>query len=127
MAKCLLIDGNNIVFRAYYAFQNQRLKTSAGMQTGALFGFIRMITKVLKERSPKLVAVAFDTTSNTFRKKLYPPYKAKRKPVPEDLLLQLPLAHKATEALGINIMTKLIFAHISPPKTLMSPKSHSEV
>ncbi|MDD3000632.1 MAG: DNA polymerase I [Candidatus Riflebacteria bacterium] len=105
MAKCLLIDGNNIVFRAYYAFQNQRLKTSAGLQTGALFGFIRMITKVLKERSPKLVAVAFDTTSNTFRKKLYPLYKAKRKPVPEDLLLQLPLAHKATEALGIKIMT----------------------
>jgi len=105
MAKCLLIDGNNIVFRAYYAFQNQRLKTSAGLQTGALFGFIRMITKVLKERSPELVAVAFDTTSNTFRKKLYPLYKAKRKPIPEDLLLQLPLAHKATEALGINIMT----------------------
>jgi DNA polymerase-1 len=105
MAKCLLIDGNNIVFRAYYAFQNQRLKTSTGFQTGALFGFVRMITKLLQEKKPDLVAVAFDVTSNTFRKKLYPEYKAHRKPVPEDLLLQLPLAHKAIEALNIVVMT----------------------
>jgi DNA polymerase-1 len=105
MAKCLLIDGNNIVFRAYYAFQNQRLKTSTGFHTGALFGFVRMITKLLQEKKPDLVAVAFDVTSNTFRKKMYPEYKAHRRPVPEDLLLQLPLAHKAIKALNIVVMT----------------------
>lgn len=105
MAHCLLIDGNNIVFRAFYAFGSQRLKTRDGMQTGALFGFVRMLTKILKDKKPELVAVAFDTSRNTFRKRKYEEYKAQRKPVPEELLMQLPLAHKAVEALGIKIMT----------------------
>ena len=105
MAHCLLIDGNNIVFRAFYAFGNQRLKTRDGLQTGAVYGFVRMLTKILKDKKPDLVAVAFDTSRNTFRKKKYPEYKAQRKPVPEELLMQLPLAHKAVEALGIKIMT----------------------
>lgn len=105
MAQCLLIDGNNIVFRAFYAFGNQRLKTKSGLQTGAIYGFVRMLTKVLKEKKPELVAVAFDTSRNTFRKRKYPEYKAQRKPVPEELLMQLPLARKAVEALGIKMMT----------------------
>ena len=104
MPECLLIDGNNIVFRAFYAFQRQRLKTSAGKPTGAVYGFLRMLLKLLKERKPDLVAVAFDTSRNTFRKKMYPDYKAKRKPTPEDLLSQLPLAQKAVEALGISVL-----------------------
>ena len=69
MAHCLLIDGNNIVFRAFYAFGNQRLKTRDGLQTGAVYGFVRMLTKILKDKKPDLVAVAFDTSRNTFRKK----------------------------------------------------------
>ncbi len=104
MSDCLLIDGNNIVFRAYYAFSSQRLKTSYGLPTGAVYGFLRMILKLLKERQPKMVAVAFDTSRDTFRKKMYPEYKAKRKPTPEDLLEQLPLAQKAIEALGIQVL-----------------------
>ena len=80
MAHCLLIDGNNIVFRAFYAFGNQRLKTRDGLQTGAVYGFVRMLTKILKDKKPDLVAVAFDTSRNTFRKKKYPEYKAQRKP-----------------------------------------------
>jgi DNA polymerase-1 len=104
MRRCLLIDGNNIIFRAYYAFQTQRLKTRDGKPTGAIYGFVRMLLKMLKERQPELVAVAFDTSRNTFRKKLYPEYKAKRKPTPEDLLDQIPMAHKAVEALGIKIL-----------------------
>lgn len=106
MSHCLLIDGNNIVFRAYYAFQNQRLKTSAGQPTGALYGFLRMMLKMLKDRQPDLVAVAFDTSRDTFRRRLYPEYKAKRKPTPPDLLEQLPLAHKAVAALNIKILTR---------------------
>lgn len=105
MRRCLLIDGNNIIFRAYYAFQNQRLKTSDGVQTGALYGFLRMLLKMLKDRQPDLIAVAFDTSRNTFRRRLYPEYKAKRKPTPEDLLAQIPLAHQAVAALGVKIMT----------------------
>lgn len=104
MARCLLIDGNNIVFRAYYAFQNQRLKTRAGQPTGALYGFLRMVLKMIKDRQPDLIAVAFDTSRDTFRRKLYPEYKAKRRPTPEDLLQQLPLTQKAVQALGIKVM-----------------------
>lgn len=104
MRRCLLIDGNNIIFRAYYAFQAQRLKTHDGKPTGAVYGFVRMLLKMLKDREPELVAVAFDTSRDTFRKKLYPEYKAKRKPTPEDLLDQIPLAHQVVAALGIKIL-----------------------
>lgn len=104
MRRCLLIDGNNIIFRAYYAFQAQRLKTRDGKPTGAVYGFVRMLLKMLKDRQPELVAVAFDTSRDTFRKKLYPEYKAKRKPTPEDLLDQIPLAHSVVAALGIKIL-----------------------
>jgi len=106
MSHCLLIDGNNIVFRAYYAFQNQRLKTRDGVATGALYGFLRMLLKMLKDRQPDLIAVAFDTSRDTFRRRMYPEYKAKRKPTPPDLLEQLPLAHKAVAALNIKILTR---------------------
>jgi len=104
MRRCLLIDGNNIIFRAYYAFQTQRLKTRSGKPTGAVFGFVRMLLKMLKDRKPELVAVAFDTSRNTFRKKLYPEYKARRKPTPEDLIEQIPMSHQVVEALGIKIL-----------------------
>ena len=104
MHRCLLIDGNNIIFRAYYAFQSQRLKTRDGKPTGAVYGFARMLLKMLKERQPELVAVAFDTSRDTFRKRMYSDYKAKRKPTPEDLLEQIPLAHQVVEALGIRIL-----------------------
>ena len=105
MAGCLLIDGNNIVFRAFYAFQSQRLRTRSGTPTGALFGFTRMLVKLLRERQPELVAVAFDVSRDTFRRKLYPEYKAQRKPVPQELLDQIPLAHQVTAALGIPVVT----------------------
>lgn len=104
MRRCLLIDGNNIIFRAYYAFQNQRLKTRSGKPTGAVYGFVRMLLKMLEDRQPELVAVAFDTSRDTFRRRIYPEYKAKRKPTPEDLLDQIPLAHQVVEALGIKIL-----------------------
>lgn len=104
MSKCLLIDGNNIVFRAYYAFARQNLKTSKNEPTGALYGFLRMLLKMIHDERPDYLAVAFDTSRDTFRKEMYPEYKAKRKPVPEDLLIQLPLAQKAVEALSIKVL-----------------------
>ncbi|NLM17701.1 MAG: DNA polymerase I [Candidatus Riflebacteria bacterium] len=104
MKKCLLIDGNNIVFRAYYAFANQRLKTKDGLLTGALYGFLRMTLNLLKEMKPDYVAIAFDVSRDTFRKKLYPEYKAHRSPVPDDLLLQIPMAEKSVEAMGIALL-----------------------
>jgi DNA polymerase-1 len=61
---------------------------------------------MLKDRQPDLIAVAFDTSRDTFRRRMYPEYKAKRKPTPPDLLEQLPLAHKAVAALNIKILTR---------------------
>lgn len=103
MKQCLLIDGNSILFRAYFAFQRQRLKTKSGKPSGALYGFLRMLLKMLKDRDPDLVAVAFDTSRDTFRRKIYPEYKAKRRPTPEDLLAQIPAAHEAVRSLGISV------------------------
>ncbi|MBP7633363.1 DNA polymerase I [Candidatus Ozemobacteraceae bacterium] len=103
MPGCLLIDGNNIVFRAFYAFEGKNLRTRNGLPTGALFGYTRMLLKLLRERRPEFVCVAFDVARETFRHRRYPEYKAHRRPTPADLLHQLPLAHKISEAMGIKI------------------------
>jgi DNA polymerase-1 len=68
MGQCLLIDGNNIVFRAYYAMEGKGFRSRSGQPTGALFGFVRMLVKLLRERKPDLVAVAFDVSRDTFRR-----------------------------------------------------------
>lgn len=103
MPGCLLIDGNNIVFRAFYAFDGKNLRTRSGLPTGALFGYMRMLLKLLRERQPEFVCVAFDVARETFRHRRYPAYKAHRRPTPEDLLHQLPLAHEIAETIGIKI------------------------
>ncbi|HOY67485.1 MAG TPA: DNA polymerase I [Candidatus Ozemobacteraceae bacterium] len=103
MPGCLLIDGNNILFRAFYAFDGKNLRTRAGLPTGALFGFTRMLLRLLRDRRPEFVAVAFDVARETFRHRRYPEYKAHRRPTPPDLLPQFPLAHKIVEAMGIRI------------------------
>ncbi len=104
MGQCLLIDGNNIAFRAYYAFDRQNLRTRGGKPTGALFGFTKMLFKVLKDRKPDFVAVGFDVARETFRHKMYPEYKAHRRPTPPDLLQQLPLTRELVAAAGIKVM-----------------------
>lgn len=103
MPGCLLIDGNNIVFRAFYAFDGKNLRTRAGKPTGALLGFTRMLLKMLRDRRPEYVCVAFDVARETFRHRRYPEYKAHRRPTPEELLYQLPMAHKIVESMGIKI------------------------
>ncbi|HNW34375.1 MAG TPA: DNA polymerase I [Candidatus Ozemobacteraceae bacterium] len=103
MPGCLLIDGNNILFRAFYAFDGKNLRTRSGLPTGALFGFTRMLLKLLRERNPEFVSVAFDVSRETFRHRRYPEYKAHRRPTPEELLRQMPLARKIVEAMGIAV------------------------
>ncbi|HEY9069137.1 MAG TPA: DNA polymerase I [Candidatus Ozemobacteraceae bacterium] len=103
MPGCLLIDGNNILFRAFYAFDGKNLRTRAGLPTGALFGFTRMLLRLLRDRRPEFAVVAFDVARETFRHRRYPEYKAHRRPTPPDLLPQFPLAHKIVEAMGIRI------------------------
>lgn len=97
--KLCLIDGSAYVFRAYHAIRG--LTNSEGMATNALFGYVNMLGKVVKDLSPAYVAVIMDCIGPSFRKEMYPEYKANRPPPPADLKEQFPYVEPLTEALGI--------------------------
>ncbi|MCB9254871.1 MAG: DNA polymerase I [Bdellovibrionaceae bacterium] len=100
--KIVIIDGSSYFFRAFFAIQ--RLSNSKGFPTNAVYGFINMLLKVMDVENPKKLAIAFDTPAPTFRKKLYPKYKANREAPPEDLVRQIPYIQKAVDAFGITRM-----------------------
>ena len=102
MEKAILIDGNNLMFRSYYAtaYNGNTMKNSKGFSTNALYGFINMINKILNEEKPKYILVAFDKKTN-FRKNLYKDYKAGRKETPFELLEQFPICKKILDCMGI--------------------------
>ena len=81
MEKLVLIDGNSLINRAFYAMP--LLTTKAGTFTNAVYGFMNMFTKVITEEKPTHIAVAFDLKAPTFRHKIYSEYKGTRKPMPE--------------------------------------------
>ncbi len=99
--KLILIDGSYYLFRAYHVPQLQRLENASGEPTGAIFGVINMIKKILNEEQPDYFAIVFDAKGKTFRNDLYPEYKANRPPMPEDLVCQIEPLHKIIEAIGI--------------------------
>lgn len=84
--KLLLIDANSLIHRAYHALPN--LKTSKGVHTGAIYGFLTLFLRIVKELAPSHVAAAFDLKAPTFRHKLYAPYKGTRKPMDAELAEQ---------------------------------------
>ena len=102
MKKIILVDGNNLMFRSYYAtvYSGSIMKNSKGLATNALYGFVSMINKIIEEEKPKYIAVAFDIGKN-FRHEKYHEYKAGRKETPEDLKLQMPIAKKLLDAMCI--------------------------
>lgn len=100
-----LIDGSSYVFRAYYAV-NRSFTTSAGFPTNAVFGFSNMLRKFMKDFSPAHIGVFFDSKGDTFRKQIYPEYKANRGPAPEDLSPQIEKIMELTEAMGIKVVQK---------------------
>ena len=89
MEKLVLIDGNSLINRAFYAMPI--LTTKQGVFTNAVYGFMNMFTKMLSDEAPTYVAVAFDLKAPTFRHKIYDQYKGTRKPMPEELRPQIPL------------------------------------
>lgn len=101
--KIYLVDGSNYVFRAYYAISP--LSNSKGLPTNALYGFIRMISKLIKEESPEKLAIFFDTKEPTFRNELYVDYKANRSEPPEDLVPQFEYFPAIVETMGIKLFT----------------------
>lgn len=102
MKKVILVDGNNLLFRSYYAtaYTGNIMKNSKGMPTNALYGFINMMNKIIVEEKPSYIAVAFDIGTN-FRKQKYETYKDGRNATPEDLKLQMPIAKDLLDAMGI--------------------------
>ena len=102
MKKMLLIDGNSMVFRAYYATAYGRpMTTSNGISTNALYGFAMMITRALEMINPDAILVAFDTGEKTFRHDIYAQYKGTRKPTPNELIVQFPLVREYLDAMNI--------------------------
>ncbi len=91
-----LIDGSSYIYRAYYAIR--QLSNSRGMATNAVFGFTNMLLKVVREERPDHLAVVFDAKGPSFRKDIYPQYKANRSAMPEDLQSQIPLIKQVVRA-----------------------------
>ncbi len=107
MKKVLLIDGNNLMFRSYYAtiYSGSSMQNSKSFPTNALYGFVNMINKVVSEEKPIYMVVAFDM-GKTFRHDNYTEYKGGREETPDDLKKQFPIAKKILDAMGICYLEK---------------------
>ncbi len=102
--KLLAVDGNSILNRAFYGIRP--LTTKDGFSTNALYGMVTMISRQAEVLSPDFCAVAFDLKAPTFRHGMYDAYKAGRRPMPEELAMQLPVAKELMEALGYAVLEK---------------------
>ncbi len=100
--KLFLIDGSAFAYRSFFAIRG--LTDSQGRPTNAVFGFARMLTKLLRETDPDYLAVVFDAPGKTFRDALYPDYKANRQETPEDLVAQMPLIDAVVEAFSLPLL-----------------------
>ena len=102
MKKVILVDGNNLMFRAFYAtlYTGSIMRNSKGLPTNGLFSFTNMINKIIEEEKPEYMCVAFDIGKN-FRKEEFSFYKEGRQSTPEELKVQMPLARKILDAMGI--------------------------
>ena len=102
MKKIILVDGNNLLFRSYYAtsYSGVIMRNSKGFPTNGLYGFINMMNKIIEEEKPTYILVAFDK-GKTFRHDKYDSYKAGRREMPDDLRVQFPKAKEVLDAMGI--------------------------
>ena len=98
----VVIDGANAIYRAFFAIPN--LRAPDGTPTGAAYGFVTMLIKVLREEHPTHVVVASDPPGGSFRKEIFPEYKAGRDAQPEDLSLQFPLVSELCAAFGVQMI-----------------------
>ena len=127
MKKLFLIDGMSLAFRAYHAMNETRLTNKNNEPTGAVYGFVNIITSFLEKEKPENIAVAFDCRQPTFRHKIFEQYKANRKEFPEDLAVQLPYIKNFLEFLGIPCIEKPGFEADDIIGTLAANASNNEV
>ena len=102
--RLVIIDGNSLLFRAYFAMRP--MMTKEGVYTHGVYAFINMLNKILADYTPDYVAVCFDMKSKTFRHKQYEEYKAGRQQTPIELLSQIPLMHDVLAAMNISVFEK---------------------
>lgn len=104
MKKLLILDSNSILNRAFYGVRY--LSAKDGTPTNAIYGFLNILLKLIKEQEPDYICAAFDVKAPTFRHKQYEGYKAQRKPMPDGLAAQMPLAKDVLRAMGVTILEK---------------------
>jgi DNA polymerase-1 len=102
----MLLDGNSLAFRAFYALPAENFKTAGGLTTNAVYGFTAMLISLLRDEAPTHVAAAFDVSRQTFRSDRYPEYKATRSATPDDFAGQIDVTKEVLAALGITVLAE---------------------
>jgi DNA polymerase-1 len=97
-----LIDGSAYIYRAYHAIRG--LTNSKGLPTNAVFGFTRMLMKLMEDQQPEYIVLLFDAKGPTFRHEIYHAYKANRPPMPEDLSVQIPYIKEISKGFNLTVM-----------------------
>ncbi|MDH3761041.1 MAG: DNA polymerase I, partial [Gammaproteobacteria bacterium] len=101
--KLVLVDGSSYLFRAYHGLP--QLTSPSGHPTGAIYGVLNMLRKLIRDEQPDRVAVVFDAKGKTFRNDIYPEYKANRPPMPDDLRVQIEPLHQIIETQGFPLIS----------------------
>lgn len=104
MKKLFLIDAYALIFKYYYAFMGRPMRNRAGMNTSIVFGFTKFLRDIQKREKPDLLGVAFDPAGGSFRKNMFPEYKANRPATPEDIIASVPYVKRIVEAMCIPIL-----------------------
>ncbi len=104
MKRLFLVDAYALIFRYYYAFLGRPMRNKDGFNTSIVFGFAKFLGELLRRENPDLLGVAFDPKGGSFRRRLYPEYKANRSATPEDILLSVPYVKRLVEAMCIPIL-----------------------
>jgi DNA polymerase-1 len=105
----MLLDGNSLAFRAFYALPAENFKTQGGLTTNAVYGFTAMLINLLRDEGPTHVAAAFDVSRQTFRKDKYPEYKEGRSATPDEFRGQIDITKEVLAALGITVLAEAGF------------------
>ncbi len=102
----MLLDGNSLAFRAFYALPAENFKTRNGLTTNAVYGFTAMLINLLRDEAPTHIAAAFDVSRQTFRAERFPEYKATRSATPDEFRGQIDITKEVLNALGITVLAE---------------------
>mgnify|MGYP003311095141 FL=1 len=102
--RLFLVDAYALIYKYYYAFMGRPMRNRDGLNTSVVFGFTKFLRDLLKREKPDLIGVAFDPPGGSFRREMFPEYKANRPPTPEDIKISVPYVKRLLEAMCIPIL-----------------------